>query len=156
RQGSGSHPCEDGGGCCLMMPFSEYLHHRLEAGGFTTEDVLASVLPLVRQVAAVHRAGLVAPLQGVNAVQVQNNPLWFAVAGAGKPAHASARLRELERPGARAVEVVGQYRLDMHVDIGADQVVSLQIGKRGEPINQPVYLPGYVSWEHEVGHHDPL
>jgi superfamily I DNA and/or RNA helicase len=139
-----------------MMPFSEFLHHRLEAGGFTTEDVLATTLPLVRQVATVHRAGLVAPLQGVNAIHVENNRLWFEVERAHKPVHESAKLHELERLPARAVEVVGQYRLDMHVEHGSDQVVSLQIGKRGEPIVQPVYLPGYVSWEHEVGHHDPL
>jgi superfamily I DNA and/or RNA helicase/very-short-patch-repair endonuclease len=139
-----------------MMPFTEYLNHRLEAGGFTTEDALASVLPLIRQVAAAHRAGLVAPLQGVNAIHVENNRLWFEEAHAHKPVHASTKLRELEQPSARAVEVVGQYRVDMHVEHGGDQVVSLQIGRRGEPITQPVYLPGYVSWEHEVGHHDPL
>jgi hypothetical protein len=58
-----------------MMSFNEYLSHRLESGGFTTEDALASVLPLLRQVAAVHHAGLVAPLQGINAIHVENNRL---------------------------------------------------------------------------------
>lgn len=139
-----------------MMPFTEYLHQRLEAGGFTTEDALASVLPLVRQVAAAHRAGLVAPLEGVNAIRVENNRLWFEEAHAHQPLYASARLRELEKSPAHAVEVVGQFRLDMEVEHGEDQVCSLQIGVRGEPITQRVYLPGYVSWEHEVGHHDPL
>jgi hypothetical protein len=139
-----------------MMRFTEYLHQRLEAGGFTTEDVLASVLPLVRQVAAAHHNGMVAPLQGVNAVQVENNRLWFEEAHAHKPIYASARLRELEQPAARAVEVVEQYRVDMHVEQGADHVVSLQTGRRGDPVTHPVYLPGYVSWEHEIGHHDPL
>src|SRR5438046_3093971 len=119
-----------------MMPFVEYLNHRLEAGGFTTEDALASVLPLIRQVAAAHRAGLVAPLQGVNAIHVENNRLWFEEAHAQKPVHASAKLRELEQParGATgAVEVVGQYRLNMQVEHGADHVVSLQVGTRGDP-----------------------
>src|SRR5882672_10012190 len=108
-----------------MMPFTEYLNHRLEVGGFTTEDALASVLPLVRQVAAVHRAGLVAPLQGVNAIHVENNRLWFEEAHAHKPVHASAKLRDLERPATGAVEVVGQFRVDMNVEHGADHVVSL-------------------------------
>jgi DNA polymerase III delta prime subunit len=139
-----------------MMPFSEYLNHRLEAGGFTTEDALASVLPLVRQVAAAHSAGLVAPLQGINAIKVENNRLWFEEALARKPTYIFAKLRELEQPATRAIEVVGQYRVAMQVESGADQVVSLQVGTRSEPVTRPVYLPGYVSWEHEVGHHDPL
>jgi DNA polymerase III delta prime subunit len=139
-----------------MMPFSEYLHQRLEAGGFTTEDTLASVLPLVRQVAAAHAAGLVAPLQGIEAIHVDKNQFWFEHALSRKPEYARARLRELERPEGRAVEVVGRFRVDIQVDDGTDTVASMQIGARGEPIAQPVYLPGYVSWEHEIGHHDPL
>jgi hypothetical protein len=139
-----------------MMPFAQFLHHRLEAGGFTTEDALASVLPLVRQVVAAHRVGLVAPLQGINAIYVENNRLWFEEAQARKPQGATAKLRELEKPSAQAVEVVGKYRMDVNVEHGLDQVVSLQIGKRGEPLIHPVYLPGYLSWEHELGHHDPL
>ena len=51
-----------------MTTFTDYLTQRLEAGGFTTEDALASFLPLLRQVANTHRAGFVAPLQGVNAI----------------------------------------------------------------------------------------
>lgn len=142
-----------------MMPFAEYLSQRLEAGGFTTEDALASVLPLFRQAAAAHRAGLVAPLQGINAIQVENHRLWYEEAQAKKPSNALARLRELESAAgaaARAVQVVGHYRLDVQVEEGVDRVVSLQIGKRGDPVTQPVYLPGYLSWEHEIGHHDPL
>jgi superfamily I DNA and/or RNA helicase len=139
-----------------MMSFAEYLSQRLQAGGFTTEDVLAGVLPLVRQVAVAHRAGLVAPLQGVNAIQVEHNRLWFVEAQAHKPTDATSRLRELEKPAAHALEVVGQFQVDMEVEHGGDRVVSLQIGARGSPITRPVYLPGYVSWEHEVGHHDPL
>ena len=80
-----------------MMAFTRYLHERLEAGGFTTEDVLASVLPLVRQAAAAHAGGLVAPLQGINAIHVDKNQLWFEDASCQKPAYAGARLRELER-----------------------------------------------------------
>ncbi len=139
-----------------MMFFTDYLNQRLEAGGFTTEDVLASALPLIRQVAAVHRAGLVAPLQGVNAIHVEQNRLWFEEANSHKPTYASGKLRGLEQPAASAVEVVGQYRMQMHVEQGNDHSISLQIGERGAPISQPVYLPGYVSWEHEIGHHDPL
>ena len=46
--------------------------------------------------------------------------------------------------------------MQVEVEQGADAIVNLQIGNRGEPLTKPVYLPGYVSWEHELGHHDPL
>ena len=104
-----------------MTTFTEFLSQRLEAGGFTTEDALASFLPLLRQVAAAHRAGLVAPLQGVNAIHVENNRLWFEEAQAHKP---TLDARQAARAGtagdAGAVEVVGQYRVDMDVEHGAD------------------------------------
>ncbi|HXD88097.1 MAG TPA: hypothetical protein VN641_16535, partial [Urbifossiella sp.] len=68
-----------------MMSFADYLMQRLEAGGFTTEDALASFLPLLRQAAAAHRAGKVAPLQGVNAIQVEANRLWYEEAQVNQP-----------------------------------------------------------------------
>jgi DNA polymerase III delta prime subunit len=139
-----------------MMPFPDYLVERLAAGGYTTEDALAAVLPLIRQVVGVHRAGLVAPLEGVNAVFAESNRLWFEEARAGQPRNASARLRELQRPASHGVDVIGLYQVDMQVEEGTDQVVSMQIGRREDAITRPVYLPGYVSWEHQIGHHDPL
>ena len=38
----------------------------------------------------------------------------------------------------------------------AAQVTDLSIGDRTAEVTRPVYLPGYVTWEHQVGHHDPL
>jgi predicted DNA-binding WGR domain protein len=139
-----------------MISFTDFLHHRLEGGGFTTEDALASLLPMIRQVVAAHRVGLVAPLQGVNGVNVENSRLWFEEAQLSKPKLEPGRLREFEKPKAGAVDIVGHYRVDMHVENGIDDIVSLQIGRRGDPVVQAVYLPGYVSWEQELGHHDPL
>jgi hypothetical protein len=139
-----------------MMKFTDYLAERLEAGGFTTEDALASFLPLLRQVANAHRAGLVGPLQGVNAIQVEANRLWFEESQTHTPVLETGKLREKEDVGTRAVEVVQQYRSETQIEHGVESVISLQIGRRGEPFPHPVYLLGYVGWEHELGHHDPL
>jgi hypothetical protein len=139
-----------------MTPFVDYLDQRLAASGFTTEDALAAVLPLIRQVVSVHRAGQVAPLEGVNEVLAENNRLWFEEARAVRPRNAADRLRDLQRPASGGVQVVGVYQLEVQVDDGVDQVASMQIGRREEQIVRPVYLPGFVSWEHLVGHHDPL
>ena len=42
------------------------------------------------------------------------------------------------------------------MDEGEATVVDLAIGADEEPVTRPVYLPGYVAWEHRLGHHDPL
>ncbi|HEV3119230.1 MAG TPA: DUF4011 domain-containing protein, partial [Gemmataceae bacterium] len=139
-----------------MMNFHDYLHQRLEGGGFTTEDALAGFLPLARQVAAAHQAGLVAPLEGTAALQVEGNRIYFEEAGRQASRSQAARLRQIDQPRAAAVDVVGVVRMTTAVEDGQQSLHSLQIGKRGDEITRPVYLPGYVSWEHEAGHHDPL
>ena len=88
-----------------MTPFTDYLDQRLEAGGFTTEDALAGFLPLVRQVVAAHRGGMVAPLQGVNTIQVENGRLWFEESQLRKPMLETSKLRELEKQASAAIEV---------------------------------------------------
>jgi hypothetical protein len=139
-----------------MIGFHEFLRQRLEAGGISTEDALACFLPLVRQTAAAHQAGLVAPLQGTNDLRVENGRLWFEEARRQQPRLNVPLVRSLEQPAAKAVEVLGEVRQSIDADQGEQSIVSLQIGKRGEAITRPVYLPGYVCWEHEIGHHDPL
>ena len=79
-----------------MTTFTEFLSQRLETGGFTTEDALASFLPLLRQVAAAHRTGLVAPLQGINHIQVDNTRLWFEEKQLAKPAAHADQIKALE------------------------------------------------------------
>ncbi len=139
-----------------MIGFQEFIHDRLEKGGFTTEDALASFVPLLRQVVAAHRNGQVAPLWGVGDLWMDGVRIWFAEAKLSPPVVQPARIRELESSLSRALEVVGETRLSAEADSGEGTFESMQIGKRGEPISRPVYLPGYVSWEHEIGHHDPL
>src|SRR5438105_1444322 len=156
RAGSGNAPRQNGSGTAIMTSFTDFLNERTAAGGFTTADALASFLPLVHQVVAAHQAGLVAPLEGVRELHLDKNRLWFEEAKLRAPVLAVAKVRELERPSARALEIMGQYRVDMHVEHGTESVVSVQIGRRGEPLTQAIYLPGYVSREHEVGHHDAL
>jgi predicted DNA-binding WGR domain protein len=138
-----------------MSSFETFLHQRLESSGFTTEDALASYLPLLRQVVAAHRAGRVAPLQGVNDLQVEGVRLWFEEAKLREPVCQTSRVKSLEQAPSRAVEVVGVSRWTAEVDAGEGKVDSLLIAKRGDEITRPVYLPGYLSWEHEIGHHDP-
>jgi predicted DNA-binding WGR domain protein len=139
-----------------MTSFQDFLHGRLEAGGFTTEDALACFLPLVRLTGAAHQAGLVAPLAGINDLHVEGGHIWFEESRRQPPSVNAGAVARLEKPAATAVEIISEFRLTTNVDQGQETITSAQIGKRGEEMTRPLYLPGYVSWEHEIGHHDPL
>ncbi|MDA0284607.1 MAG: hypothetical protein O3B86_14760, partial [Planctomycetota bacterium] len=60
-----------------MTTFLEFLRERTAASGFSTEDALASFLPLMRQCVEAHAADCVAPLENINYLQVEGVQLWF-------------------------------------------------------------------------------
>jgi len=121
-----------------------------------TEDILASVLPLLRQVQAVHELGRVAPLAGVEDILVTNGKLWFENARAREPKTNDLRVRSLQRPESSAVSVVEHAKHEQDLSGDTHSRESLDVAQRSGEITRPVYLPGYVSWEHEVDHHDAL
>lgn len=139
-----------------MSRFTEFFSDRQATGGFSTEDTLAAFLPLARQVLETHLSGNVAPLAGLEALQVDEGRIWFADGQATPLRNNLAAVRPLEQPASRSVEILAESRHTTDVDDGQDKVVDLRIGQRGQPVTRPVYLPGYVCWEHELEHHDPL
>jgi len=139
-----------------MNAFADFLTERMEAGGFSTEDVLASALPLLRQVIDAHNARLVAPLQGLNHLRVEGVAIWFEDS-ARKPVAANfQKIRQLNPPPRGALEVVAEHKRTVDLGNGVTELLDERIGEPGEGIERPVYLPGYITWEHEVEHHDPL
>jgi hypothetical protein len=89
-------------------------------------------------------------------LRVEGVRIFFEEALVAAPVLEARKLRELDRRASRGIEVASQYRIDMDVATGCDRTTDLHIGKRGEPLTVPVYLPGYVCWEHDIGHHDAL
>ncbi|MGO9110943.1 MAG: DUF4011 domain-containing protein, partial [Thermoguttaceae bacterium] len=139
-----------------MSAFHEYLRTRLETGGFSTEDALGSFLPLVREVLEAHAVGRVAPLEGLDALHVDGVQIWFEEVRRQEPRSNTAALRRVEATAPLAVTVIAEARRTTEVDEGGGQVIDLSIGDRTVDVTRPVYLPGYVTWEHQIGHHDPL
>lgn len=138
------------------MTFEQFLADKMLAEEVSTEDVLASFLPLLREVLEAHGHGLVAPLEGTQDLHVAGVRLWFEEAKRLPPRTNPTEVARLETAGQTAVEVLSETRRSTEVDDGSQQETRTEIGLRGAPRTRPVYLPGYVSWEHEVGHHDPL
>ena len=86
-------------------------------GGLGNDALLAAVLPLFHETAAVHERGLVAPLRGLDRIVVdEQNRLGFASEDAGRPTLATAEIdaRQGKRPS--AVEVVAHRQADF--DLG--------------------------------------
>src|SRR4030095_12850340 len=79
--------------------------------GFQTDDVLAALLPLFRQVAAWHEQTLVAPLHGLTTVTVDEPTLLRCDGTAITPTVNLARVEQLQRPVSSALHVVGHARV---------------------------------------------
>jgi predicted DNA-binding WGR domain protein len=132
--------------------FVDFLRSR---GGFTTDDALATLLPLFRQVLETHASGRVAPLEGIADLLVDEYRAYFENSASREPRLAEDRLRAVEER-AGAFHVVGRSIQTTDADAGEETHENLLVAKPGAPIERPLYLPGYVSWEHRLGHHDAL
>ena len=139
-----------------MSSFQEFLAERLQDGSFSTEDVLASGLPLLRQVVETHASGLCAPLYGIDRLHVDGVSIWYENAHRVSPVSQLRRIRKLDRARGGAIEVVREHRRKTRVEEGEVAVTDLAIGAPDDDIARPVYLPGFVAWEHRLDHHDPL
>ncbi len=137
-------------------PFLAFLKRGADAGGFGTDDVLAALLPLFEQVAQAHQQQLVAPLDGIAELHVEESVLKIASAKFRAPRKNPVRIESLQKSGSTALDVVGESHRMADVDDGTLDQRDLRIGEPGTDLVRPVYLPGYVAWEHRIGHHDQL
>jgi predicted DNA-binding WGR domain protein len=125
-------------------------------GAAPTDDVVHMMVPLMRQVAALHAQGRVAALGGADVFEGDDGALNL-VRAMGQPP--TLNLDGLQRTQPRVVsglKIVGEYRVTTDAASGS-QVEDLSAAtESGEEITKPVYLPGYRSWEIEIGHHDDI
>src|SRR5688572_8189075 len=128
-----------------------------EKDGFGSDDVLAVLLPLMKQVLATHERNLVAPLNGIQELAVADEGYLSFAPGKARPKQKNTKkIEALQAPMSRALEVLAESRLTVNIDEAALSVSDLAVGAAGSDITKPVFLPNYQSWEHAVGHHDEL
>ncbi len=138
-----------------MTPFHEVLLDRFSSGGFSTDDVLLAFLPLVRETLKAHDSGFVAPLEGLDDLEINDGKIWFPEAKRLRPRNVGNLVQQIQRAAEAGVEILSEIRRTSETGDGSEELVDVSVGVRGEEIKRPVYLPGYVVWEHELGHHDP-
>jgi predicted DNA-binding WGR domain protein len=137
--------------------FLNFLNVGVAKGGFETEDVLAAVLPLMKQVLAAHEAGLVAPLNGIeDLIVTEAGRLMFATDKVGQPEKNTARVKSVQSPISSAVEVIAESRRITDVDQSRLTISDSSVSSADSSIAKPVFLPGYCNWECGIGHHDEL
>src|SRR3954470_9195395 len=134
---------------------SDHLRQRVKQGPLASDEIVHLLGPLFQQVADLHAQRRVAPLQGLARLQVMDGQAFFA-ADAATPVTVSAAIHGVDLEESLALNIEGSHRIDETAANLADRARDLSIGKPGEAITRPVYLPGYVAWEHVVGHHDEL
>jgi hypothetical protein len=141
-----------------MTSFHDFLQQRIAAGGFSTEDVLASFVPLMQQVIATHEADQVAPLDGLSALYVENEAVWYARSDQTSAQTHLRKVRRLLRPQSRGVDVVREYRVTQDVNDRGTTVSDLRVATDDDTAKSEAvfWIPGFRCWEHTVDHHDPL
>ena len=127
-------------------PFLKFLEAGVEKGGFETDDALAALLPLMKQVHATHQAGLVAPLDGIkNLTFTEQGNLTFAADQAIPPKKNTSKVEALQSPVSSAVDVVAESRRTTDIDHSSLAFSDLRIGPSDAEVTKPIYLPGYRS-----------
>jgi hypothetical protein len=128
-------------------------------GGLQTDDVLTLALPLLREVAALHEQGRVAALHDAAAYQM--NPagvLQLAQPQGATPRHQRTAVEALQQSRTSVLRVVGEQRVTQDGEAGTSWE-NLQVAAApapGDAPPRPAYVPGYIAWEHGLGHHDTL
>ncbi len=139
-----------------LTSFEAFLLTAFDQGDYSTDDVIAFVLPLFRKVLGFHEAGLVAPFERADALFLKGRILDMDEALAHAPAVALYRVEALF-PQSRPFEIVDTIKLRTDAGEGTTQTENTQVQlNEQEPLQHPAYLPGYRSFELSLGHHDPL
>lgn len=137
------------------------LRQRLSEASFAlpAEDLLHSMLPLMREVAALHQSGLVADLGDEAIVDNGDGRLALARPEGRAPELNERRIRAIQPHGATALRIVGEYRVTTDIEAGSQVEDLLTAGAASKEDGEerevkPVYLTGYRCWEQQAGHHD--
>jgi very-short-patch-repair endonuclease/DNA polymerase III delta prime subunit len=139
--------------------FDDFFINWRELPSVGTEDVLSSILPLMKQVEALHKNSQIAPLSQTALLSSDNGHLWFANAEA-KPIVANlARVRTPIVNTKRAIDIVEEISVISDDTIGVevrDHDVRDADDEAAQKEAKPRYLTHFQSWEVRLGHHDPV
>ena len=121
-----------------------------------SDDVVGAVRALLEEVRDLHEDGKVAGLDRVDLLSLTTaGELRLGTCATGAPTRNDAKLKEIQKPRAQAVDIVRQFGVDERGD-GPTSVSDRSIAAPGQEPDRPLFYRNYGSWERAVGHHDAL
>jgi predicted DNA-binding WGR domain protein len=121
-----------------------------------TDDVVRLLVPLFRQVAALHEEGKVAALDADDVVLEDTGELRLRRPEGTAPRRAMEALARIQPQHASNLNIIGALERHRPDDgIPQEDDLALQLDASAA-ITRPVYLPGFASWERRAGHHDEI
>ncbi|RPE08202.1 DUF4011 domain-containing protein [Chitinophaga lutea] len=133
-----------------MISFRQFLKTAFQHGAYTTDDVIAAVLPLFKSVQRIHDAGLVAAFDQ-DALLADNRTVHTDELLAHAPLDAPERVAALFQQHNPHFEVVDKVKLKTE----DDRIINLQVHKDPQqPLQHAAYVPGFSAYEILLGHHD--
>jgi superfamily I DNA and/or RNA helicase/predicted DNA-binding WGR domain protein len=137
--------------------FKVFLDKAFDKGDYSTDDSIAFVMPLFREVLSFHEAGLVGPFEREETLFLSAGVLDIDETFAHAPVQALYRVQALfPHMQSRSFEVIDKIRLVAETGDDTMNAATLQVHTDlREPLVNAAYLPGYRSCEQLVGHHDP-
>lgn len=137
--------------------FHTFLKTAFDNGNYTTDDVIAFVMPLFEEVLSFHEANLVAPFEkDETALFITDNRLdideQFAKAGSQSINKVEALFTAFR---SKNFDIVGKTKMETDVDGGYNNFENLDVHfNSNEPLQYPAFLKGYNCFEILLGHHD--
>jgi hypothetical protein len=128
-----------------------------DRGGLAPDDAVEALLPLFREVAALHAEGLVAPLRGTDALVADEQYRLHLDGRPGtSPQEVAAHVAAVQQETPPAVEVTRRSGVQFAASTGVSDRAGRDVALPGEPLTRPVLVGGWQTWEHLLGHHDAL
>jgi hypothetical protein len=139
-----------------VQTFREFLKGAFERGQYTTDDVIAFLIPLFKEVLSFHESNQVAPFEKEETLFITEFCLDIDERYAHSPKNNIAKVLSLYgQRRSKHIDIVENLKMDTDVDGGYHKLENLNIHLNvNEPLANPAFVPGYCCYEILVGHHD--
>jgi uncharacterized protein YdeI (YjbR/CyaY-like superfamily) len=140
-----------------MNLFIDFLEKGIAAGGFSNDDIVEIILPLLEEVYTFHLENKVAPLHNLGTLLITHEKLDIDEQYIREPSINMRALSSLKTRSGNALDITDEYKEVNDAGAFYPEHNTLQLLKEDEAvIERPVFLKGYRSYEIELGHHDAL
>jgi superfamily I DNA and/or RNA helicase/predicted DNA-binding WGR domain protein len=138
-----------------VLTFRKFLEENIGDGNYATDDIISMVLPLFKEVLALHESDQVAPFEKEEALFIVDNCLDIDENFAHSSKSQISKVLALFEEKGAYFQVVGNMKMDIDVDKGHQSIKNLNVHfNLNEPLKYPAFIKGYQCFEQLLGHHD--